>query len=192
VRPGDFAGVRARIGDRLVVSVMAGIPLAVIARRTGARRIVRALPNAAAEVGRSHTPWTANPETTEADREVVRRIVAACGTGDEVGREADIDYLTGLSGTGPANPALLAAAMMEDAVARGLPEGVARRAVVGMLVGTGRIFEATGEDPNRTVAAFIDYRGVTAAGIEAMLAEGFRRAVGAGLAAALRETLRKG
>ncbi|MGO8241843.1 pyrroline-5-carboxylate reductase dimerization domain-containing protein [Rhizobium ruizarguesonis] len=32
-----------------------------------------------------------------------------------------MDYLTGLSGSGPAFPALLAAAMMRDAVANGLP-----------------------------------------------------------------------
>jgi len=189
VRPRDFTGVRLRTGDRLVISVMAGIPIAAIAEATGARRIVRALPNAAAEVGKSYTPWTASPETTDADRQVVRRIFAACGTEDEVGREADIDYLTGLSGTGPAYPALLAAAMMADAVAHGLPEAVARRAAVGLLVGTGRIFEATGEDPNATLAAYLSYRGVTAAAIEAMLACGFRQAVNAGLEAALRETL---
>ena len=59
---------------------------------------------------------------------------------------------------------------MRDAVAHGLPRDVARRAVVGMLVGTGRLFEKTGEDPADTVAAFVDYRGVTAAAIEAMRA----------------------
>jgi pyrroline-5-carboxylate reductase len=191
VRPRDFPGVRARAGDRLVVSVMAGVPLAAIAEATGARRIVRTLPNAAAEVGKSWTPWTASAETTDADRFVVRRILAACGTEDEVGGEAEIDYLTGLSGTGPAYPALLAAAMMQDAVARGLPEAVARRAVVGVLVAAGRLFEAADADPNAVVAEFVDYRGATAAGIEAMLAGGFRQAVGAGLAAALKETLKK-
>jgi pyrroline-5-carboxylate reductase len=165
------------------VSVMAGVPIAAIAARTGASRVARALPNAAADVGKSYTPWTASPAVTAADRSIIRRIFNTCGI--EAPREADIDYLTGHSGTGPAYPALLATAMMRDAVAHGLPESVARRAVVGLLIGARRIFEKTGENPADTVAAFVNYRGVTAAGIEAMLAGGFQDLISAGLPAAL-------
>ncbi len=188
VRPQDWGAVAVAAPDRLVVSVMAGIPLADIAADTGTDRVVRALPNAAAVVGHSYTPWCAGPAVTAADRATVRSVFDACGTGDEVPREADIDYLTGHSGTGPAYPALLAAALIRDAVAHGVPPEVARRAAVGILVGTGRIFEATGEDPADTVAAFVDYRGVTAAAIEAMQAGGFDAVVSAGLAAALEKS----
>lgn len=188
VRPQDWGGVEIKAPGRLVVSVMAGIPLAEIARRTGAERVVRALPNAAAEVGFSYTPWTASPAVTEADRATIRAILGACGTEDEVPREADIDYLTGHTGTGPAYPALLAAAMTRDAIAHGLPEAVARRAALGLLIGAGRIFEKTGEDPEETVAAFVDYKGVTAAAIEAMRAGGFDALVAKGLEAALRKS----
>ena len=45
---------------------MAGIPLADIAARTGTARVVRALPNAAADVGKSYTPWTASAAVTDA------------------------------------------------------------------------------------------------------------------------------
>ena len=173
VRPQDWAAVTLSAPGKLVVSVMAGIPLAALAARTGTARVVRALPNAAADVGHSYTPWTASPAVTDADRATVRRLFDACGSGDEVPREEDIDYLTGHSGTGPAYPALLAAALIRDAVAHGIPEAVARRAAVGILVGTGRILEKTGENPTDTVAAFVDYRGVTAAAIEAMRAGGF-------------------
>jgi len=96
--------------------------------------------------------------------------------------------MTGHSGTGPAYPALLAAAMIGDAVAHGVPADVARRAAVGILVVTGRHFEKTGENPVDTVAAFVDYRGVTAAAIETMRAGGFDAVVAAGLAAALEKS----
>jgi pyrroline-5-carboxylate reductase len=96
--------------------------------------------------------------------------------------------MTGHSGTGPAYPALLATAMLRDAIAHGLPPEVARRAVVALLVGTGRLFETAGADPVETVAAFLDYRGVTAAAIEAMRASGFDSAVSAGLSAALEKS----
>jgi pyrroline-5-carboxylate reductase len=79
--------------------------------------------------------------------------------------------------------------MIRDAVAHGLPPEVARRAAIGLLVGTGRLLEKNGEDPEATVAAFVEYRGVTAAAIEAMRAAGFDAAVSAGLAAALKKSL---
>lgn len=192
VRPQDWPAIDISATGRLVISVMAGIPLAAIEARTGATRVVRALPNAAADVGHSYTPWVASAGIDPADRAVVHRIFATCGRSDEVPREADIDYLTGHSGTGPAYPALLAAALIRDAVAHGLPETVARRAAVGILIGTGQIFEATDADPAETVQAFVEYRGVTAAGIEAMRAAGFDGAVSAGLAAALKKSLALG
>jgi pyrroline-5-carboxylate reductase len=188
VRPQDWPHIDISARGKLVVSVMAAVPLAAIAGRTGADRIVRALPNAAAEVAKSYTLWLASPAVTAADRSIVRGIFGSCGIEDEVPREADINYLTGHSGTGPAYPALLATAMMRDALAHGVPESVARRAVIGLLVGAGRVFEKTDENPAETVAGFTNYRGVTAAGIEAMLAGGFQEIVGAGLAAALRKT----
>lgn len=184
VRPQDWPHINISANAKLVVSVMAGVPLAAIAARSGAARVARALPNAAADVGKSYTPWTASPAVTAADRAIIRSIFNTCGVEDEAPREADIDYLTGHSGTGPAYPALLATAMMRDAIAHGLPETMARRAVVGVLIGAGRIFEQTGENPADTVAAFVNYRGVTAAAIEAMLAGGFQDLVSAGLAAA--------
>lgn len=189
VRPEDWPRIGLSAPGKLVVSVMAAVPMAEIVAGTGTDRVVRALPNAAAEVGASYTPWTGSAAVTDADRALVRQIFATCGTEDEVAREADVDYLSGLSGTGPAYPALLAVAMMRDAIARGLAPEVAHRAVVGVLVGTGRLFEKPGADPSETVATLVGYRGVTAAGIDAMRAGGFDDLVGAGLSAALARAL---
>ena len=192
VRPADWQGLKVDAGGRLVVSVMAGIRLDALSARHGTGRAVRALPNAAAEVRRSYTPWIATGQASEEDRALVRAIFDACGVQDEVRTEAEIDYLTGLTGSGPAFPALLAEAMMADAIAHGLARDVARRAVNTLLVGTGRLLEARGEDPAETVRTFLDYRGTTAAGIEAMRAAGLAAAVSAGLAAAYAKSIGMG
>lgn len=189
VRPQDWSAIEVSAPGKLVISVMAGVTLSDIALRLGTPRVVRALPNAAAEVGRSYTPWTGMTQVTDGDRAVVQRLIGSFGTGDEVATEAEIDYMTGLSGTGPAYPALLAVALIRDAVAHGLPPEVARRAVVALLVGAGRLLEKNGEAPEDTVDAFLEYRGVTAAAIEAMRAAGFETAVSAGLSAALNKSL---
>jgi pyrroline-5-carboxylate reductase len=126
------------------------------------------------------------------DRSLVRKIFGACGVEDEVGIETHIDYLTGMSGTGPAFPALLAAAMMKHAISQGLPAEIARRAVLTMLTGTGRLLERQQDDPAEIVNRFLEYRGVTAAGIQEMRASGFDDAVSNGLAAAFRKSVSMG
>lgn len=188
VRPHDLAALPPAEG-RLVISVMAGITLAELARHFKTDRVVRTIPNAAAEVRRSYTPWIASEQASDVDQETTRRILKACGSEDEMSSEAHIDYFSGLTGSGPAFPALLADAMMEDAVSRGIDREVARRSVNALLVGTGRLVEARDECPEDVVRTFLDYRGTTAAAIAAMREAGFSNAVRSGLEAALQKSV---
>lgn len=192
VRPADWALLNVDAKGKLVVSVMAGIRLDALCERHLTRRAVRSLPNAAAEVGKSYTPWTASGEVGEEDRAVARAIFDACGVEDEVRTEAQIDYLTGLTGSGPAFPALLAEAMMTDAIAHGLERQVAQRAVNTLLIGAGRMLEARDDCPTDTIQTFLGYRGTTAAAIEAMTAAGFAASVSAGLTAAHKRSIEMG
>ncbi|MCG5477829.1 pyrroline-5-carboxylate reductase family protein [Sinorhizobium alkalisoli] len=192
VRPGDWPPLAVDANGKLVISVMAGVRLSQLAEHHNTDRVVRSLPNAAAEVGKSYTPWVATAAVSDRDRFIVRGIFEACGTADEVAGEGEIDYLTGLSGSGPAFPALLATAMIKDAVAYGISPTVAERAAISVLIGTGRLFERRDECSARVVETFLDYRGTTAAAIEAMRSAGFDAAVGAGLAAALKKSVSMG
>jgi pyrroline-5-carboxylate reductase len=141
VRPEDWHQLKADAKGKLVISVMAGIRLASLCEHHNCARVVRTLPNAAAEMRKSYTPWIATGDVDEEDRAIVRKILSACGLEDEVRTEAELDYLTGLSGSGPAFPALLAQTMMNDAVAFGLDARIARRAVNTVFVGAGRLLE---------------------------------------------------
>lgn len=192
VRPADWPGLAVNAAGKFLVSVMAGIRLDALCRHHQTLRVVRSLPNAAAEVGKSYTPWIATADVTEDDRAIVRAVFDACGTQDEVPGEAEIDYLTGLSGSGPAFPALLAAAMMKDAVSHGLDAAIARRAVNTLIMGAGRLFEQRNECPSDIVETFLDYRGTTAAAIEAMRNAGFEAAVANGLATAFKKSVSMG
>lgn len=192
VRPADWPSIDMNGRGKLVISVMAGIRLASICARHDTTRAVRSLPNAAAEVGKSYTPWVAADDVGSEDRTIVRAIFEACGVQDEVQSERDIDYLTGLTGSGPAFPALLAAAMMEHAIGFGLSPEVAKRAVNTLIVGAGRLVEHRHDPPDSVVDTFLDYRGTTAAAIKAMRAAGFDQSVAQGLSAAFEQSLRMG
>lgn len=192
VRPDDWPAAGFDAPGRLVVSVMAGIGLSALSARHHTARVIRALPNAAAEVGASYTPFVAAPAAEAGDRALARRIFETCGLVDEVASEGELDYLSGLTGTGPAYPALMATAMVEDAIARGLDPAIARRAVTTLFAGAGRLMEARGEDPASTVETFMAYRGVTAAGLEAMRTAGLENAVRKGLSAAFGKAVEMG
>ncbi|UWU24577.1 NAD(P)-binding domain-containing protein (plasmid) [Rhizobium sp. CB3060] len=192
VRPADWRQLRIDAKGKLVISVMAGVSLAALCHHHNTPRVVRALPNAAAEVALSYTPWIATQHATGEDKAAIRAIFDACGMQDEVASEGDIDYLTGLSGAGPAFPALLATAMLKDAIARGLEPKVAHRAVNAVLVGTGGLLQKRDENPDDIVRTFLDYRGTTAAAIEEMRASGFDTAVQNGLSAAFAKSIKMG
>lgn len=190
VRPADWPDLKAE--GKLLISVMAGIRLRALRERHQTPRVVRSLPNAAAEVRRSYTPWIATAEVGETDRAFVRAIFDACGVQDQVRSETEIDYLTGLTGSGPAFPALLAEAMMTDAISNGLDPKVAQRAVNALTIGAGRLLEQRDDCPTDTVQTFLDYRGTTAAAIEEMRAAGFAAAVARGLTAAFQKSVLMG
>lgn len=182
VRPDQFRDVEIDARDRTLISVMAGVPVRVLSERTGAERVVRAMPNAAARIRRSYTPWYASGSVPPAAKAQVQSLFGCCGLAEEVPSEDQLDYLTGLTGSGPAFPALLAEAMIRDAVDRGLDRDMARRAVVGVVAGASQLLGDA--EPADLVRTFIDYRGTTAAALEAMLEGGFRKLVHEGLRAA--------
>ncbi|MGH6807406.1 MAG: pyrroline-5-carboxylate reductase dimerization domain-containing protein, partial [Ensifer adhaerens] len=64
--------------------------------------------------------------------------------------------------------------------------------VSSVLIGTGRMLEQRDDCPTDTVETFLDYRGTTAAAIEAVRAAGFDAAVAEGLAAALKKSVSMG
>ena len=187
VRPQQFTAVEIDARGKLVLSVMAGVPAAAITAHAKTDRVVRAMPNAAARLRKSFTPWFATSATSDEDKALAQQLLAACGEAEEVPRESDIDYCVGLTGAGAAFPALLAQAMIEAALSEGLSPSFARRAAIGVVANASQLLLADGADPSAIVQEMIDYRGTTAAALTTMRAHGFANAVRAGLEAAARQ-----
>lgn len=184
VRPDQFHDLALDLDGRLAVSVMAGVPMATLQARLGTARVIRSMPNAAAEIGMSYTPWLVSAGVTDEDRVFARALFECCGQSDEIDTEDQLDYLTGLSGSGPAFPALLAQAMLAHAETRGLPPQVALRATIGIVSSASRLLASADASPAQTVRTFVDYDGTTAAALREMMRAGFVEAVHAGLTAA--------
>lgn len=171
VRPEDWAGLALRAEGRLVLSFMAGIGMDRLAACGG--RIVRAMPNAAAEFGGSYSPWFAGPGVTDDDRQAVTRLLGAIGTSDELPQEGHIDLMTAVPGSGAAYPALLAQAMLGFMREQGVPEPIARKSVEAAICGGARLLEGRIETAGAFLDAYMDYKGTTAAGLQVAQAGGF-------------------
>ncbi len=186
VPPAQFGDIGIAAADRLVVSVMAGVTIARIGEVTGAARIVRAMSSPAAEIGLAYSPWCAVPAVTRADRDIVRQLFTACGTGDEVPNEDQIDYFTALTGPVPGFLAYFADCMIAAAAARGIDPGVAERAVRQLFHASGALLARAENSPAEQVQTMIDYAGTTAAGLERMRESPLAATIAEGLDAAYR------
>jgi pyrroline-5-carboxylate reductase len=184
VRPGQLGTIAIDASRCLLLSVMAGVSLHRLERICNARRAVRAMPNAAAEVRLSYTPYTVGPAATLSDRVWTRQILNCIGVAAEFSDESLIDYMTGLTGSGPAFVALFAQAMIDHAVNRGISRDLATAAVQQLIAGAGCLIGRATQTPSEVVQEFTEYQGTTAAGLNAMRAAGLPDTVHAGLRAA--------
>lgn len=181
VRPEELASVDISVPGKLVISMLAMASLEEVARQVCSQRVVRAMPNAAVEIRRAYFPWYAGEEVTEADRSLVQALLESCGKARELPTERDLDYMTALSGAGPAYPALLALGMYEHALEMGIAHDVAHEAVMETLVGGCLLLEGKGSRPGEVVERFLAYDGTTAQGLKTMINGGFGTLVQQGL-----------
>ncbi len=122
--------------EALILSIVAGAPIAKISGILDHGAVVRAMPNTPAQIGEGITVWTAAPMTSEEQKEIARKILAALG--DEIFLEEEyyLNMATALSGTGPAYVFLFMEAMVDAGVHLGFPRRVAEQLVAQTVRGS--------------------------------------------------------
>ena len=124
---GAIAGLRQALApDALLITIMAGISTQTIQRALPGRRVVRVMPNTPMSVGWGMSGVAPGADATEADLAVAEQICSASGAVLRV-REAQMDAVTAISGSGPAYFFRFCEALMDAAVTRcGFTEEEAR------------------------------------------------------------------
>ncbi|NPA26962.1 MAG: pyrroline-5-carboxylate reductase [Chloroflexi bacterium] len=126
--------------DALVLSIVAGAPMALIAAKLGHPYVVRAMPNTPGQIGKGISVWTASPPVTEEQRELARSILAALGEEIYMNDENYLDMATALSGTGPAYVFLFMEALVDAGVHLGFPRRIAEKLVVHTVLGSAEFY----------------------------------------------------
>ena len=122
--------------DQLVISIVAGVPLAVLRDGLDHAAIVRAMPNTPAQIGMGVTAWTAPAAVDREQRDRAKAILGALGEEIEVEEESWVDMATALSGTGPTYVFLLMEALVDAGVHLGFSRRVAEELVLRTVEGS--------------------------------------------------------
>ena len=114
---------------------------------------------------------------------LVEKILASVGMARQM-READLDAVTALSGSGPAFFAYMEQAMAEGGRKLGLPADAARLLAEQTMLGTAAFLRQSQMDLSEFIAGVATPGGTTAAGMDVMRASDFGKIVAATLKAA--------
>ena len=162
-------------GRALHLSVAAGITSSSIARWLATERVVRAMPNTPALIGKGITGLFARPGVLPADRQTVEAVIATTGEYLWLAQEQQLDAVTALSGSGPAYVFYFIEAMVQAGVQMGLSPAQAHTLAVNTFVGASALASASSEAPEVLRARVTSKGGTTHAALSAMEQDGVKQ-----------------
>lgn len=160
----------------VVVSIVAGLPIAKLAALLGTNRIVRVMPNTPCLVGKGVSVVCHAADVPPETGRRVAELLGAVGHVHDVD-EGLLDAVTGLSGSGPGFVAVLVEALSDGGVKAGLPRPLAMALAVETFAGTAALLEQTGEHPAQIKDKVSSPGGTTIAGLAVLEQRGVRGAV---------------
>ena len=181
--PEALTAVKEAFSEKqLLVSICAGLPTTALESLVPAR-VVRVMPNLPALVCRSVTAICGGTRATAADLDLTEALFSATGAVVRL-PENRMNEVTALSGSGPGYVFAFMEAMVAAAIEMGLDPAMAQTMAVETVRGAAELAADTGEDPAELRRRVSSKGGTTLAGLAAMEAGGFSKAVAAGMKAA--------
>jgi pyrroline-5-carboxylate reductase len=180
VKPQVIDKILAEVGgdvrkDQLIISVAAGVPIEAIEMRLPAgSHVVRSMPNTPATVQAGATAVAGGEHASEADLRLARQLFEAVGRVVTLD-EAQLDAVTGLSGSGPAYIMLIIEALADGGVKVGLHRDTALLLAAQTVLGSARLLLETGEHPGRLKDMVTSPGGTAIAGLHTLESGALRK-----------------
>lgn len=170
VKPQDFGGVHEALRaviqpNQLVLSIMAGIPMAQIQEKLGHSLVVRAMPNTPAMLGMGITGFTAAKEVDLTSLRRVENLINATGRSIFLEDETMLDAVTALSGSGPAYFYYVVKAMIEAGRQMGFDDSVAALLVKQTMLGSYHLINTADKSLDDLIKAVASKGGTTEAAL---------------------------
>lgn len=159
----------AGMAPRVLISVLAGVECATLARVSGAQAVVRAMPNLPVAIGRGVVAVHGGDAGAQ---DLVGALMRPLGPVEWIGDEGAFDLVTALAGSGPAFLYRFADALGAAATALGLPAEQAARLALATVDGAARLAADSGEAPAVLADRVASPGGSTRAGLDVLDRDG--------------------
>lgn len=157
-------------GGTLFVTVAAGTTIAAYERVLGpGTRIVRAMPNTPAAVGRGISAIVGNAAAGPADLAMAEELLSAVGEVVRLEGEHQMDAVTAVSGSGPAYVFHLIEALAAAGEAEGLPAALSMRLARATVSGAGELARQAPESAAQLRVNVTSPGGTTAAALGVLM-----------------------
>jgi pyrroline-5-carboxylate reductase len=156
------------VTDALHLSVAAGIRSDSIAAWLGTERVVRAMPNTPALIGKGISGLFARAGVSEADRTHVQQVMTTTGESLWFDIEDKLDVVTALSGSGPAYVFYFMEAMTTAGTEMGLSREESHQLALATFVGASHLAQASADSPQVLRSRVTSKGGTTFAAISSM------------------------
>ncbi|AXP79223.1 Pyrroline-5-carboxylate reductase [Mariniflexile rhizosphaerae] len=154
--------------QQILVSIMAGVSITSIKEITGLNKIVRAMPNLPAQIGKGLTSYVISPEVSRIEMLTVESLLDTTGKSMRVSNENFIDASTGISGSGPAYVFYFMQSMMEAALQMGFSKNDSTVLVSQTFTGAVELFNQSNLSPNSWMEKVASKGGTTRAALDSM------------------------
>ncbi len=170
---------------RVLFSVVAGLSIAKIRSILPGVPVVRAMPNAALEVGLGATVLAASPDCPAWARSFAKGLFGSAGVVREMDEEL-LDASVAVHGSTPAYLYYFVECMLDDLAGRGFAHADARALLVQTLAGAAKLLEAAPDKPlSEFVAQVATPGGTTRAAIDVLEGSAFAEGLAAANAACI-------
>ncbi|WP_445738696.1 pyrroline-5-carboxylate reductase [Mariniflexile sp.] len=153
---------------QIIISIMAGVTIDNIKLLTGIPKIVRAMPNLPAKIGKGLTSFVASKDVSKIELLTVESLLDTTGKSIQVSNEGLIDASTGISGSGPAYVFYFMQSMMEAALQMGFSKNDSTVLVSQTFTGAIELFNQSNLSPNSWMDMVASKGGTTRAALDSM------------------------
>jgi pyrroline-5-carboxylate reductase len=156
----------------VVLSIAAGKTIAGIEQALGSgTAVIRAMPNTPAAIGRGITGMVGNPHVSPEQFNLAEALLSSTGEVLRVKDEQAIDFVTAVSGSGPAYVFYLAECMAAAGEKLGLPTDLAMRLARATVSGSGELLQQSDLDAATLRQNVTSPNGTTYAALQVLMAD---------------------
>jgi pyrroline-5-carboxylate reductase len=156
----------------LILSIMAGKTIAKLAAHFGENAsIIRTMPNTPAAVGRGITAMVGNNHVTPVQMTLAEQLLSTIGEVVRVETEEQIDWVTGVSGSGPAYIFFMTECLTAAGESLGLSPEIAEKLARATVSGSGELMHQSGIDAATLRKNVTSPKGTTYEALQVLMAD---------------------